>query len=110
MIRSFVSGQGSGVRAVVVAHLDIERIAVLEPKADSPLVIDGNGSKALVIPRRGMRAISPRHFQVVEGCRQVDVLEFSNRPLDDFGRRSLCFSFFKEISRPAIGVEIRATL
>jgi hypothetical protein len=74
---------------VVVGHLDLERVAIDEPKADAPLIIDGNGVLTLAIVSKCMKPVAGRHPQVVETRSQVHVLEFPRCALGDVRRNRL---------------------
>jgi hypothetical protein len=56
---------------VVVAELDVVRIAVDETEADAPLVIDGYGVLAIAITPECMESIAGRHTQVRDLARCV---------------------------------------
>ena len=88
---------------VVVTHFDIERVAVLKSKANSPLIIHGDCEETLAVARQGMESVSSRHLQVIDGRGQVDIFQFPHRPLNDVRRQSLRLALFEKILGPAIG-------
>ena len=56
---------------VIVADLDIERIAIHKPEADAPLVVDGDGVLPFSIIRERVQPIARRNSEIVQACRQV---------------------------------------
>jgi len=73
---------------VVVRDLDIKRIAVLEPEADTPSIVDRDRILALSIPGELVQSVSRRHPQIVDAARKIDVLDFSPCPPRDLRRQS----------------------
>ena len=49
---------------VIVADFDVVCVAVDEPKADTPLIVHGDGVLALAVSLERMEAIARRYFQV----------------------------------------------
>ena len=72
---------------MIVRNLDIVGITINESEADAPLVVDGNcvlspsGSPELV------ESIPWRNPKIIQGDRQVDILELSPRPTYDLWRQ-----------------------
>ena len=64
---------------VIVAHFDVVGIAVDKAETNAPLIVHGNRMLALPIAAQRMQAIAGGHFQVVEGRRQVHVLQLARR-------------------------------
>jgi hypothetical protein len=62
---------------MIVADFDVVRITVDEPKTNPPLIVHGNRVLALSIIFERVKVIAWWHFQVAQGRRQVDVLEFA---------------------------------
>lgn len=89
--------------SVVIAQFDVERIPVDEPKADTPLVVDGDGVKSVAFARERVQAISQRHLQVVQGRRQVHVLQFAYRPRNQVDGQSLRLALFEQVPGSPVG-------
>jgi hypothetical protein len=81
---------------VVVADLDVVGVAVLEAKADPPLVVDRNGMLAGSISGEGVEPIAPRYPQILETDRQIEILELSDGAPPDVRRPA---------GRPSRGVQ-----
>lgn len=62
---------------MVIADLDVVRITVHEPKTNSPLIVHRNGVLPFAVVLQRVKMIARWHFQVAQGRRQVDVLEFA---------------------------------
>lgn len=62
---------------MIVADLDLVGVAANEPKADTPLIVHGDGVLTLPVTLERREAIAGWHFQVVQVRRQVDVFQFS---------------------------------
>ena len=73
---------------MVVCQFHVVSIAVDEPKADAPLVVDGNGVLSLPVPRKFMKPVAWRNIQVVQARRQVKVLKLARRPPCDLRRKT----------------------
>jgi len=78
-------GMGSS-HSVVVTDLDLVRSSIAPPEADAPLVVDGNRVLAATVTPQAMKPVAPRHAQVSEGRRQMNVLELP-RGADRYVRR-----------------------
>ena len=64
---------------MIVADLDVVRVTVNEQKADTPLLVNGDGVLTLTVTLERMEAIAGWHFQVVQVRRQIDVFQFACR-------------------------------
>ena len=62
---------------MVVAAFHVVRITVYEPKTNAPLIVYGDCVLALAVIFECVKVIAWWHFQVAQGRRQVDVLEFT---------------------------------
>ena len=62
---------------MVIADLDVVRVAFCEPKTNAPLVVHGNGVLAFAIVLERVKTVAWWHLEVVEIRSQVDVLEFA---------------------------------
>ena len=71
------------LRLVVVRHLDAMRIAILEAKANPPLVVDVDGVPALPISAQGMKPVAGGDPEIIEPCREVNILQSLHRSPDD---------------------------
>lgn len=74
---------------MIVADLDIIRVARDEPKADTPLSIHRDRVLAMTIILERVEAIARRHLQVIQAGRQVDVFQFANGSPGDVWRKAL---------------------
>jgi hypothetical protein len=72
---------------VIVRHFDIVGIAVGEPEADPPLVVDGDGVVSLAVSAEPVKAVARRSPEIVQACRQIDVLELPSRSPQDIRRQ-----------------------
>ena len=70
---------------MVVAAFHVVRITVYEPKTNAPLIVYGNSVLALAVILECVKVIAWWHFQVAQGRRQVDVLEFTGRSTGHIG-------------------------
>jgi hypothetical protein len=78
----------SGLLSVIVRDLDIVRITIDEPEANTPLVVDRNRVLPTSITLQSVKPVSGKDPQVIDARRQVDVLELPNRPPHDVRRES----------------------
>lgn len=78
----------SHLASVVVGDLDVVGVAVNEPEADAPLVVDRDRVLSLPVPFELMQSVAGRDSQVVKARSQVDVLELPSCPLRDVGRET----------------------
>lgn len=74
---------------MIVADLDVIRVAIDQPKADTPLGVHRDRVLALTIILERMEAIARWHLQVIQGGRQVDVFQFANGSPGDVGGKRL---------------------
>ena len=73
---------------MIVADLDVIRIAIDKAKADAPLRIDRDRVLAPTVIRERMEAIFRRHLQVLQVGRQIDVLQLAGSAARDVGRKA----------------------
>jgi hypothetical protein len=71
---------------VVIAQFNVERVTICEAKAHSPLVVDGHGVLPRPIARQRMKAVTRRNPEIVEPNREIHVLQFPHRALQDVWR------------------------
>ena len=62
---------------MIVADLDVMRVAVSESKTDPPLIIHGDGVLSLAVTLQSMKAVARWHLQVVKSGRQIDILQLA---------------------------------
>ena len=79
-------------RLVVVANLDVIRIAVDEPEADAPLSVHRDGVLPQSVILERIQAIARRHLQVIHADLQVDVFQLANGAPGDVGLDSVWLS------------------
>jgi len=65
---------------MIIRDFNVVGIAILETKADSPLVVDGDGVLTFPFPFQCVKAIARGHPKVIKECGQVNVLQTSHRP------------------------------
>jgi len=83
---------------MIVANLDLERIAVHEPKADAPLVVDTNGVLPSPVALERVQPIAWRNPEVVETRRQVHVLQLAGCSRRHVHGKTLCKPGKEEIA------------
>jgi len=88
---------------VVVAELDVVRIAVDEAKTDAPLVIDRNGVLPGAVSLQRMEPIARRYAQVGELERRMDGFELPERAPRHVGRHLLGFAGSEQLLGLPIG-------
>lgn len=71
---------------MVVAEFNLVCVALLEPEADPPLVIDGDGVLTGTIPLEGVQTIAGRDTKVLQLGSGVERLQLSQRPAGDVRR------------------------
>ncbi len=91
---------------MVVGDLDVIGIPVEKPKADAPLVIDGDRMLPFPVSVKLMEPIPWRKSQLVDVSSQVDVFQLSRRSLRDVRRDLLCLAGRKQL----LGVPVRKRL
>ena len=74
---------------MVVADLDVMRIAVDKPEADAPLSVHRDRVLPLSVVLERMQAIARWHLQVIQAGRQVDVFQLADGTPGDVGRKAL---------------------
>ena len=104
---------------MVICYLHIECVAIFPDKANTPLVVDGNGMLAGTIASQQMQAVAGRHFKIVEACGQINILQTADRPLItsvgrrfDFPVRKSCLACLSAnvlITGPVYGVTCRVS-
>jgi hypothetical protein len=88
---------------MIIRYLHVKRIAILKPKAYSPLVIDGNGVLPNSVPLQPMKPIARRDLQVVHTRSEIQIFQLSYRPLPHFWREPLRLARLVQIPRTPVG-------
>ena len=88
---------------MVVANFDVERVAIDEPKTNTPLVIDGNRVLALPIILQRVQPISWWHSEVVKLRCQIHVLQFPDSTSRDVCWESFGLPIEEQIACAAVG-------
>ena len=70
------------VLLVIIDQFDVESIAMLETKADAPLVIDANAPIPFVIARQRFKPVTGRIAQIAGCCGGINGQQFFMRPPD----------------------------
>lgn len=89
--------------SVIVADLNVERVAIYETKADSPLIVHGDGVLSYAVALECVKPVAPWHSQILEGCCQVNVVEPANRSCDELGRKSPRLAPREQVAGPPVG-------
>ena len=87
---------------MVVTDLHIVGIALHEAETNTPLVIDRDRILPFSVTAKYMEAITGRHFQIFEACRQVQIFQLPTRTLRDVGWYLFCPSGRIELTRGAV--------
>ena len=66
--------------SVIVTELDLEGIAIDEPEADSPLVVDGDSILPVAIAAQGVQSIATGGAEVGEPRCRINRIELPLRP------------------------------
>ena len=91
------------LRLVIVAELNVVRVAVVKPKANAPLIIDRDRMLPCTIAFEGVKPAAGRNAQVVHLRRDMHRLELSQGAARDVGRHSPCFSRTEELFGLTVG-------
>lgn len=94
---------------MIVAELNIVRIAILETKADTPLIVYGDRMLTKPITFERMQPISWRHQQVRESECRVDRFQFPHRTPRHFGRDAFRLPGAEELFGRAVGERLDHT-
>jgi hypothetical protein len=73
---------------VVVDDLDIERITVLPPEAEAPLIVDANAVLSGAIPFELLQPIAGGNAKVLEPLSRVDQAKLSQHKPLELGRKA----------------------
>jgi hypothetical protein len=73
---------------VIVTELDVIRISIDEPKADTPLIVYSDSMLASSVSLERVQPVSGRGTKILQACRQVDILQPANCPTDDIRRHA----------------------
>ena len=87
--------------SMIICHHNVVRIAIFKPKANSPLIVDGNRILASPVSFQFMEPIARRDLQVSQVRSEIKIFQLSQRPLPDSRREPL---------RPATLVQLLRTL
>jgi hypothetical protein len=88
---------------VVVTELNVVGVAIREPKADAPLIVDRNGVLPRAIALEGMQAVAGRHLEIGDLKRGVDGFEFAEGAPRDVGGHLLGPPGAEELLGLAVG-------
>ncbi len=88
---------------MIICYLHVKRVAILKPKAYSPLVIDGNGVLPNSIPPQPMKPIARRDPQVIHARSEIQIFQLSYRPLPYFWREPLRLTVLVQLFRTPVG-------
>ena len=88
---------------MIVAGLDVVRVAVVEPKADAPLIIDRDRMLPCTVAFEGVEPVAGRNAQVGHLRRHMHRFELSKGAARDVGRHSPGLSRAEELLGLTIG-------
>ena len=88
---------------MIVAELDVVRVAFVEPKADAPLIIDRDRMLPGTITLEGVEPVAGRNAQVGQLRRDMHRLKLPKRAPRDIGRHSPCIPRAEELLGLTIG-------
>ncbi len=86
---------------MIIRYLNVIGIAIAKPKANPPLIVNGNRILPSPVPLQLMEPIARRNFQVSQARREIKILQLPQSPLPDPRR---------ELLRPAALVQLLRTL
>jgi len=84
---------------VIVGYLDVVRIAILEAKADPPLVVDADRVLTLSISTQGMESVAGGNSEIIKLRCMVNIFQSPNRPPQEVGRQSPRFALGEQVAR-----------
>lgn len=73
---------------MIVNDCHIERIAVGEPEADSPLLVDADAPLALAVALERLQPVGWRKSQIVYARCRMKLRQTHDRAIADFGRQA----------------------
>src|ERR1035437_4317993 len=73
---------------VMVADLDIVRVAIEKSKTHAPLIVHGDGMLPAAFGLEPVQAIAGRYLQIVQARSEVDVLQLARCPSRDMRRKA----------------------
>ena len=85
------------------ADFDVKRVAVIESKADPPLVVDRYRVLPLSIASQRVESVPRRRTQIVEPHGQIDVFEFSRCASSHVLWKPACLARLVQVPSPLIG-------
>jgi len=66
---------------MIVANFNVVRVALLKPKTDSPLIVNGDRILPFALPVERMQPIARWTFQVIQHGSKIHILKLPSRPL-----------------------------
>jgi hypothetical protein len=88
---------------MVIADLNIVRIAILEPEADPPLVINRDGMLAFAITFQPMQSVSRRYLEIIKARRKVYIFKLAYGSTGNIRREPFCLPGLIELVGPLVG-------
>ena len=85
--------------SVIIRHLNVVRITAVEPKADPPLIVDGNRILTSPLSLEPMKPVARGNFQVRHARREIQICQLSQRSLPDSRRKPLRSTFLEQLPR-----------
>ena len=68
---------------MVIGYFHIKGVTIFPNKANTPLVVDGNGMLTGPVTSQVMQAVAGWNFEIFQSRRQVDVFQPANSSADD---------------------------
>ena len=87
---------------MIIRNFDIVSITGHEPETNAPLAVDGDRVLSFPVSPELVETISRRNPKVIQTRRQVDVLEFSPRPLQHIWRQLLGSTGLEQFLRVSV--------
>jgi len=84
---------------MIIGQFHIERVTVLKPKTDPPLIVDRNGKLTFSIPTQFVESIARWDSEIFQSSSEVDELESSHGSSLDIGRKLSRFPRFEQLLR-----------
>jgi hypothetical protein len=73
---------------VVIDYFNVERVALLEAEADSPLIVDPDAPLTFSVMLQSFQPVRGREAQIIQRCRRIELRQPHRRSLSDLRRQS----------------------
>jgi len=82
---------------MIISYFNIMRIAILEKKTDSPLIVDGNGVLSLPFSLQGMKVIARWNLQIIQAGSKINIFQAACGPSQQIRLQPPRFARYEEI-------------